>query len=104
MRYRLPNDCCAVVHEGTMLTAAADGSIEAAEEAAPALLAHGVEPWSAPTSPQPAAPPLPCLGEIETMSRGALADALTALGHKALSTSTEDMRRTLRRALVARPA
>ncbi len=102
MKYRLPKHCRAVVHEGVTLEAGPEGSVEAPEAAAPALLAHGVVPWLAAASPRAAARALPALGDVDALSRTALADALSLLGHKTLPTSTEELRRALRRALVTR--
>ncbi len=97
MKYRLPKHCARVVHDGAVLEAAPDGSLEAAEASAPALLAHGVVPWT--EGRRAADSPRPHLGEVETMSRNALVQALTGLGQTALPTSTDDLRRALRRAL-----
>ncbi len=97
MKYRLPKNCARVVHDGALLEAAPDGSVEAEEASAPALLAHGVVPWT--DAHRAADPPRPRLGEVETMSRHAMIQALTALGHTSLPTSTDELRRALRRAL-----
>ena len=44
MRYRLPHDCAGVTHAGVALDRAADGTIEAEEDAAAALAPHGIIP------------------------------------------------------------
>lgn len=103
MKYRLPQHCSAIVVEGEALAVAPDGSVEATEASIAALLAHGATPWREAAPGVPVSRSLPALGEIDALSRSALANALTALGHRSLPTSTEELRRTLRRALAARP-
>ena len=98
MKFRTPPHCAVVTHGGTTLTVAADGSIEAPESDAALLRAHGIVPW---TSAAPAAMPIrPSNRAIETMSRDALAAALTDMGRTVSpSTRTAELRRALRRAL-----
>jgi hypothetical protein len=103
MKFRAPPHCRVVIHGGTPLAVAPDGSIEAPEAEAALLLAHGITPW-APAVP-PAGTPSRPLGDraIEAMSRAAVIAALANLGRTTSpSTRTAELRRTLRQALAAR--
>ncbi len=100
MRFHVPVDCCALVHEGELLTVAPDRSLEAPEEAASILLAHGIVPSQSCESGS--AVPDVGLRDVETMSRSALLAALNAFGETPPSLSTGDLRRALRQVVHAR--
>ncbi len=103
MKFRAPPHCSVVIHGGTTLAVAPDGSIEAPETEAVHLLAHGITPWASTPLPTPTPSRRPSDREIEAMSRGAVTAALARLGRAASpSTRTAELRRALRQALAAR--